>query len=446
MTEPSMSTELVELVRERSARGVPVCLFAYDLDDLRRHVREVVASLPDRCRMYYAIKANSAAPILHGLAPLVAGFEVASGGEIAKVRAVDAEAPFLFGGPAKTQEAIDQALKAAVTRIHAESILELYRISAAASASGRDVEVLLRVNLTGPFPPATLAMAGRPTQFGIDEADLPAAIQTATTLPGLRFAGFHLHSLSNNLSADNHLAMLELYRDTVVRWEGAFGVRAEVLNVGGGIGVNYQDPSQPFDWSRFTDGLAEWVNTIPDHWREIQFECGRYLTAACGSYVVEVLDMKYTHGVAWALVRGGTHHFRLPASWQHSHPFTVVPVDRWESSAPRPSVHDELVTVAGELCTPKDVLAREAPVSVLRVGDILVFKLAGAYGWDISHHDFLSHDHPERLFLTGAAHLLNDRADPDPSGIQGGLHRPTDDHHRLKATPRYGIVGRSLEL
>jgi len=112
-----------------------------------------------------------------------------------------------------------------------------------------------------------------------------------------------------------------------------------------------------------------------------------------------VLDVKRNHGTAWALVRGGNHHFRLPSSWQHSHPFSVLPVERWDSTAPRPSVTDDRVTVAGELCSPKDVLARDVPVSSLRAGDILVFELAGAYGWDISHHDFLSHPHPEHVFL-----------------------------------------------
>ena len=274
-------TTLDALLRDRAARDEPVCLFAYDLDGLRRHVTEVVAALPPRCRMYYAMKANSAAPVLETLAPIVAGFEVASGGEIAKVRAVAPAAPILFGGPAKTPAEIGQALDAAVTRLHVESVLELHRISAAAVARGTTVEVLLRVNLAGPFPSATLAMAGRPTQFGIDEADLPAATAAATTLPGLRFAGFHLHSLSNNLSAETHLEMLGLYRDTVVGWEKELGVVVEVLDVGGGIGIDYQDPAHRFDWDGFTRGLGAWVDSVPAHWREIQFECGRYLTAAC---------------------------------------------------------------------------------------------------------------------------------------------------------------------
>src|SRR5918997_4580562 len=350
--------------------------------------------------MFYAMKANSARPLLDVLAPLVDGFEVASAGELSKARAVGERIPVLFGGPVKTVQAITQALEQRVVRLHVESILELHRVSEVATRAGRRAEVLLRVNLGGPFPPATLAMAWRPTQFGIDESVLGEAVRTALALPGVRLAGFHLHSLSNNLSADAHVQLLDLYRDKVLAWERAFGVRCEVLNVGGGIGIDYADLRTTFDWPSFARELGRLVEqTFPAHWREIDFECGRFLVAGCGSYAVEVLDVKRNHGVNYLLVRGGTHHFRLPASWQHSHPFAVLPVERWRSAAARPQLSDAPVTVVGELCSPKDVLARDAVVPRVRAGDVLVFQHAGAYGWEISHHDFLSHPHPEHVFL-----------------------------------------------
>ncbi|WP_242181421.1 type III PLP-dependent enzyme [Saccharopolyspora soli] len=397
-----MRDQLTKIVQDR-AGGEPVCLFAYDLDRLTEHVRGVVASLPPRCRMFYAMKANSADRLLRTIAPLVAGFEVASGGELAKARAVSATTPVIFGGPAKTAAEIEQALVQDVRRLHVESVLELHRISEVATRLGRTADVLLRVNLAGPFPIATLAMAGRPTQFGISEAVLPDAVAAAQALPGVRLAGFHLHSLSNNLSAPAHLDLLDHYRHTVSGWEQEFGIRCEVLNVGGGIGVNYADLAEQFDWTRFARELPAVIDEFPDHWAEIDFECGRYLVAECGQYAVEVMDVKRNHGVDYVLVRGGTHHFRLPVSWQHSHPFTVVPVDQWSSSAPRPELRDARVTVAGELCSPKDVLARDAPVARVRPGDVLVFSHTGAYGWEISHHDFLSHPHPERLFYGDSA-------------------------------------------
>jgi 2-[(L-alanin-3-ylcarbamoyl)methyl]-2-hydroxybutanedioate decarboxylase len=391
---------LATLISDRAETSRPVCLYAYDLDTLTEHVSQVVSALPDRCRMFYAMKANSAEPLLRALAPLVAGFEVASGGELTKARAVDRRIPLIFGGPAKTEEEIAQALAQRVARFHAESVLELHRISAVAGRAGRVAKVLLRVNLTGPFPAATISMAGRPTQFGIDERLLPEAVDTARRLPHLRLAGFHLHSLSNNLCADAHLDMLDLYCRTVIGWEREFGLFCEVVNFGGGIGVNYADLAKQFDWPCFTRGLSRLVErAVPAHWREIDFECGRFLVAACGYYAVEVLDIKRNHGVNYLVVRGGTHHFRLPASWQHSHPFTVVALDRWPLPCPRPEIRDQPVTVVGELCTPKDVLARGVVVPRIRAGDVLAFLHAGAYGWEISHHDFLSHSHPDHVFL-----------------------------------------------
>ena len=402
-TAAAVPARLAALIAQRAGGSEPVCLYAYDLDLLGEHVRAVVAALPDRCRMFYAMKANSARALLEALAPLVDGFEVASAGELAKARAVGEHVPVLLGGPVKTERAIAHALQQRVARLHVESAFELHRVSEVATRLGRRADVLLRVNLGGPFPQATLAMAGAPTQFGIDESALGDAVRAALELPGVRLAGFHLHSLSNNLSAAAHIELLDLYRRKVTGWEAEFGLRCEVVNVGGGIGIDYADLSTPFDWPRFADGLRELVErSFPGHWREIDFECGRFLVAGCGSYAAEVLDIRRNHGVNYLLVRGGTHHFRLPASWQHSHPFTILPVDRRRCALPVPELRDEPVTVVGELCSPKDVLARDVVVPRARVGDVVVFHHAGAYGWEISHHDFLSHPHPEHVFLGGA--------------------------------------------
>ena len=118
-----------------------------------------------------------------------------------------------------------------------------------------------------------------------------------------------------------------------------------------------------------------------------------------GYYLAEVTDVKRTHGKHFAILRGGSHHFRLPASWQHNHPFVVLAREAWPYPFLRPAVHDGPVTLCGELCTPKDTLAHDVRVERLRAGDCVAFLLAGAYGWHISHHDFLSHPHPQRVYL-----------------------------------------------
>jgi diaminopimelate decarboxylase len=93
------------------------------------------------------------------------------------------------------------------------------------------------------------------------------------------------------------------------------------------------------------------------------------------------------------------HQFRLPVAYRIDAPFDVLPVDRWPYPWQRPAVANDIVTVAGELCTPNDVLTRDQPVDRLRAGDVLVFPRAGAYGWDISPLDYLRHPHPAVIVL-----------------------------------------------
>ena len=143
-------------------------------------------------------------------------------------------------------------------------------------------------------------------------------------------------------------------------------------------------------------GLATAAAELPPG-ADLVFEPGRFLAADAGWYAAEVLDLKRTHGRWFAVLRGGTHHFRLPAAWGYSHPFTVLPVDALAAPVrPARGRATSTVDVVGELCTPRDVLARDQRVDRLRVGDVLVFGRTGAYGWDISHHDFLRHDPPVR--------------------------------------------------
>ncbi len=380
------------------SKSEPACAYLYDLDFLRRHTARLRATLPEGCALYYAVKANSDAPVIQALLGIADGFEVASLGEIERVRAIDGDVPVVFGGPGKTDVELDGALRYGVGLIHVESALQLHRLDAVAKRHGRRTDVLLRANPGYGLPGATLQMGGSATQFGIDEAALPDILALSRTLPHVRVAGLHVHAGSNSLDADTHLGLIGRHIALAQRMRDQHGLTLEWLNVGGGIGIDYQHPERHFDWEHFCDGLAALLRNAALNARII-FECGRFISAGCGCYIAEVIDLKRNHGKWFAILRGGTHHFRLPVSWRHNHPFHVLPNEHWNYPFQRPSIEHEAVTLCGELCTPKDVLAREVLVERLRVGDRLVFTMAGAYGWHISHHDFLSHPHPERLFI-----------------------------------------------
>ncbi len=376
--------EVVPIMDALRAVPTPVCAYVYDRTALRRAAADVRAALPAGSTLLYAVKANGHPDVVATLAAEVDGLEVASGGELDL--AVDAGArEIAFGGPAKTDAELAAAVRAGAL-VHVESTLELHRLAAAGGQ-----RIALRVNRADVGLTGSHRMTGVPTPFGIDESTLDEAVATARSL-GLAPIGFHLHAVSNNLDAAAHAG----YVRDAVDWSVAAASRLDIdlhyVNVGGGFGIDYTGGSR-FDLAALRSGLAGLDG------RRLAFEPGRYLVAAAGWYAAEVVDLKRTHGRWFAVLRGGTHHFRLPAAWGYSHPFAVLPVDAWPHPYPRPEVRDVAVDAVGELCTPRDVLTRAQRVDRLRVGDVLVFGNAGGYGWDISHHDFLRHN-PPRFVVT----------------------------------------------
>lgn len=384
----------------------PICAYIYDLAGMQEQVRGMLQTMPWNTKLFYAIKANPDPRIIEALLPLVKGFEVASIGELLKVRAVSDEVPILFGGPGKKESELKLAIEHNVSYIHVESLLELRRIIAIAKEGEQqqpEVRVLLRINLrSNTLPRTKIVMGGGPSPFGIDEESVDEAIELIRVEGAgtVRLCGFHFHSLSNNMDAGLHAEMIELYLQKVEHWQQQYNLQVDVVNAGGGFGVTY-DGSPGFDWSLFTTLLqqSEAVKRLAIHGGELFFESGRLLVADHGYYATGVTDIKRSHGQMFVILRGGTHHHRLPASWGHNHPFHIVYTDRWKHEFTRPEVRGERAHIVGELCTPKDRMHSDAEIDHLRVGDVIVFQKSGAYAWTISHHDFLGHPHPAFHYL-----------------------------------------------
>ena len=117
--------------------------------------------------------------------------------------------------------------------------------------------------------------------------------------------------------------------------------------------------------------------------------------------VITGLRGEASYGTAFAVLRGGINHFQLPASWDLVHPFAVLPVEDWPAGLPRPEARGN-VTVVGELCTPEDTLARDVRVERVRAGDVVVFPLAGAYGWEFAMPNFLGRPPAWRAVADGS--------------------------------------------
>ncbi|WP_181725090.1 type III PLP-dependent enzyme [Nocardia gipuzkoensis] len=389
--------------RARTLRATELPAYIYDLAALRDHAAFIRAALPDRVELYYAAKANPEPEILATLAGFVDGFEVSSGGELAHVAAAVPQRPLAFGGPGKTPEELSAALEHDVHRIHVESVSELRTLAAlvAARRPERPVGVMLRVNLPisiGALEGSSLAMGGRATPFGLDQrhADALAGELAAGRHPGLHWHGVHAH-LASGLDATDLLETAASIVQRAIDLAERHGVALAEVNVGGGMNVDYTAPDQRFDWETYGTGLAGIIDAWPD--LRLRIEPGRALSAYSGWYVTDVLDVKPSYETEFAVVRGGTHHLRTPAAKGHDQPCAILPIDDWPHPWPRATATSSAVTVTGQLCTPKDTLAQRIPAPGLRAGDRIAFALAGAYAWNISHHDFLMHPAPSFHFL-----------------------------------------------
>ncbi|GAA3233084.1 type III PLP-dependent enzyme [Nonomuraea helvata] len=353
---------IADRVRDAALSLPEAPAYLYDLPALDEHAASVRRALPG-IELYYAVKANPDAELLRVLAGHVDGFEVSSGGEHAHVTSLFPGGRVALGGPGKT----DAELRLPHHRIHVESPNELRRLL----DTGLEADVLLRLNPDLPVEGAALTMSG---PFGMDEQGVAECLPLFTDRVRLR--GLHTH-LASGLDAAQLLTLAGSLLDNGY----------DEVNLGGGMAVSYAAPGSRFDWAGYGRGLA-----ALGRGRTLRIEPGRALTAYCGYYVTRVVDVKRVRGEAYAVLLGGTHHLRTPATKGHDQPFTILPTGKGQGVA------DEPITFVGQLCTPKDVFSRKI-VSSAYIGDTVVFEMAGAYAWNISHHDFLMHPKPAFRYL-----------------------------------------------
>ncbi|OHY95929.1 diaminopimelate decarboxylase [Vibrio rotiferianus] len=385
-----IKSEVLLLAKQQTE---PLCAYLYDLNALEQHIKQMRHVLPQNIELFYAAKANPSAPVLKTLAPYVDGFEAASGGELSHLHQQQLNKPLIFGGPGKMPSELAQAIELDVEAIHVESLTELQRIGSLTETLKRPASIFLRMNIDiGDITLSKLAMGGKPTPFGLDETELNNALTLLRDYPQVKLKGFHFHLMSHQLDVDRHLALMQRYFQVVKAWQAKFELGELMINLGGGMGINYRNPEQHFPWMEFCDKLEFLIAKEQIQGWKLRFECGRYISAPCGYYVMEVLDIKQNLGEKFIIARGGTHHFRTPAAQSHDHPFTIVE-NKLPPTISQP-IHHEKATLVGQLCTPKDVLARNQHIEQIDIGDYVVFTLAGAYAWNISHQNFLMHEPP----------------------------------------------------
>ena len=371
--------------------------FVYSKRALTDRVAELRSAMPGGLRVHYAMKANPHPEVLRLFTPILDGLDVASGGELAGALAAGYSGREVsFAGPGKRAGEIEAGLRANVT-FNAESLTEIERILAAAATFGLSPRIALRINPAFETRGSGLHMGGRASPFGMDEADVPAALALLTDA---QWQGYHIYAGSQALGAEAVIATQTATIELVAELARRSGRIPRHVNLGGGFGIPYFAKEQPLDIRAVGKALGETLAgpaaaTLTD--TEFSIELGRWLVGEAGVYLTRVVDRKVSRGETFLVTDGGLHH-QLAASGNFG---TVVRRNYPLALARRvdaPEEEREEVTVVGCLCTPLDKLGDRIGLPRAEIGDLLAVFMAGAYGATASPAAFLGHGPaPERV-------------------------------------------------
>ncbi len=381
-----------------AARVGSTPFYVYDRRLITERVAQLRAALPQGLHLHYAIKANPMHSVVHHLAGLVDGFDVASVGEM-QVVLDTAMAPekISFAGPGKKESALRQAAAAGIV-VNLESEREMEILARAGAELGLRPKAAVRVNPDFELKSSGMKMGGGPKQFGVDAERVPAMLARMKQLP-LEFYGFHIFSGSQNLRAESIMEAQRNTFDLARRLAQQAPGPVRLLNLGGGFGIPYFPGEQRLDLQAVGAHLAtlmpEARRAFPD--AEFVIELGRYFVGEAGLYVSRVIERKESRGQIFLITDGGLHH-HLAASGnfgqviRKNYPLLV-------GNRVQPDGEATFASAVGPLCTPLDVLGDKMALGHAQEGDLIVVLQSGAYGLTASPTAFLSHPAPVEVLV-----------------------------------------------
>lgn len=323
----------------------------------------------------YSVKSNSNLAVLHLLGQLGSGFDIVSGGELLRVIAAGGDpSKVIFSGVGKSHDEIKLALSHDILCFNVESIPELHRLNEIASGMGKRARVSLRVNPdVDPKTHPYISTGLKENKFGIAFEDALDTYRIASELPQIDVTGIDCHIGSQLLDDSPLLEALDKVIELVDQLR-ASGIQLHHLDIGGGIGITYDDekPVAVADYlGRLFKRIDQWRG---DHYGgasiDILFEPGRSIVGNAGVLLTRVEYLKHGASKNFAVVDAAMNDLMRPAmyeAWHH-----VQPVQRRHADA-------RCYDVVGPVCESGDWLARDRQLA-LAPGDLLAIMSAGAYG------------------------------------------------------------------
>ncbi|MBP1614565.1 MAG: lysA [Bacteroidetes bacterium] len=321
--------------------------------------------------VHYAVKANANPKVLSIIRESGLGADCVSGGEIrAAIKAGFPAEKIVFAGVGKSDWEINLGLDYNIFCFNVESIPELEVINELAAAKGKVANVAFRINPNvGAHTHANITTGLAENKFGINMQDMDRVVDIALEMKNIKFLGLHFHIGSQILDMGDFVALCNRINELQ---EKLFARRiiVELINVGGGLGINYDHPDrQPIpEFQNYFVTYAEHLKLRPG--QALHFELGRAVVGQCGSLITKALYMKQGTNKKFAILDAGMTDLIRPALYQAYHKIENITSDEAV----------EAYDVVGPICESSDVFGKSIDLNKVKRGDLIALRSAGAYG------------------------------------------------------------------
>ena len=347
--------------------------YYYDKEILKKTlsgIKKEIAKNPN-FKVHYAIKANANPDVLKLISEDGFGADCVSGGEIrAAIEAGFNPSTIVYAGVGKTDKEINLGLDNDIFCFNVESIPELEVINSLAAAKNEIARVAFRINPdVGAHTHANITTGLAENKFGIDMEDMENVILQSEKMKSIEFLGLHFHIGSQILEMDDFKTLCLRINELQDRLD-SHGLKAKVINVGGGLGIDYEKPdSNPIP--NFKDYFATYADNLQlRDGQELHFELGRAVVGQCGSLITKVTYVKKGHYKQFAIVDAGMTDLIRPALYQAVHKIENLTSD----------ATNDKYDIVGPICESSDVFAKDYLLNGTKRGDIIAIRSAGAYG------------------------------------------------------------------
>ena len=354
-------------------QSIQTPFYYYDTELLRQTLRTIneEAGKHEGFVVHYAIKANANPRLLRIIREAGLGADCVSGGEIeASVKAGFPASKIVYAGVGKSDWEINLGLDNDIFCFNVESIPELEVINELAAAKGKVARVAFRLNPNvGAHTHANITTGLAENKFGIAMRDMLTVISEAERMENVKFVGLHFHIGSQILDMGDFQALCNRVNELQDELE-RHRIRVEHINVGGGLGVDYEHPNRlPIpDFKAYFDTYAKKLKLR--NGQTLHFELGRAVVAQCGSLITRTLYIKEGATKKFAIVDAGFPDLIRPALYQAYHK-----IENITSEEPK-----QPYDVVGPICESTDVFAKQIDLNEARRGDLMAIRSAGAYG------------------------------------------------------------------